>query len=577
MPEQVIRYEKTTLPLILLLFVVGCTGVKLPPESTNKLPDDRLARKIELIKDCFERQDSRRAAELSAELCDLGRAAGDNRAYLYGLVYFAQSRYLSTGEIDTLCGVIGEALALAERQKDYWALATLQNLLGIYMLFQKNDYGKGLSHLMKGLRYAESSGDASRIFPIKSNIALAYYFHNDPAGLRYAVDVYESGRNDHNEFMIFTGAVISSYMYHMLGKDSLALKYIEYALPLAETYSDQRGVYSQYGDILMSLGSEEEAARSYTKALSEGNDRGRFSDIDAHLGYGLYLKGKGRLEEALEMMREGVASIGSDSRSQKLYLLYYNISSLCESLNDPAAALHYYKLYHAESDSLFNIRQEKAIANLKIGYEKERYENELHLQKLRWQKRLQIVALLFAITALLAAGVFVLYYRKREAYRQILKLRQESTERERWYRTQLQRYTGESRVDVNLDTSAGRKDKQLYGLFTRLQELMTARRIYRQHDLSRDAVAKMLSTNRTYLSQAISQYTGLSFVYYVNSFRLEEAIRMLSDPDDETPIKAMVQELGFHSLSTFYRLFLATKGVPPSQFREECKSRRSRP
>lgn len=571
-----VRYGKTLLQVVLLILAVGCTGQRsrthLFPHGTA---DDRLAEKIRGIKECFERQDARRAAQLSVELCDFGKASGDERTYLYGLVYLAQSHYLSTGEIDTLCGAVDEALALAGSQKDYWALATLQNLLGSHALFRKHDYGKGLSHFLKGLRYAESSGDASRIFPIKCNIALAYYFRNDPAGLQYALDVYESGRRDDNEFMLFTGSVVSSYMYHMLKKDSLALTYIEYALPLAETYSDQRGVYSQYGDILMALGRQEEAARSYAKALAEGNDRGRFSDIDAHLGYGLYLKEKGRYQEALRMMQQGVASAGSNRQSQKLYLLYYNIASIYETLNDPAAALKYYKRYHAESDSLFNVRQEKAIGDLKIAFEKERYETELHLQKLAWKKRLQIVALLFAITVILAAAIFVLYYRKEQAYRQILKLRHETAERETWYRTQLQRYTDEARIDLDLDTDLDRKDR-LHELFLQVQELMTAQKIYKRHDLSRDTVAKMLSTNRTYLSQAVSRYTGLSFVYYINSFRLEEAIRRLSDPDDETPIKAMVQELGFHSLSTFYRLFLAAKGVPPSQFREACKNKRNR-
>ena len=100
---------------------------------------------------------------------------------------------------------------------------------------------------------------------------------------------------------------------------------------------------------------------------------------------------------------------------------------------------------------------------------------------------------------------------------------------------------------------------------------MSEQKIYMRPDLSRDAVAKLLSTNRTYLSEAISRYTGLSFVYYVNSFRIDAAVRILSDPNDETPIKALVHELGFHSMSTFYRLFQAAKGVPPSQFREQRK------
>lgn len=536
-------------------------------------PDDRLTAHIRAIKACFERQNIPESTELSIALRDSGKAAGDRKAYLYGLVYLAQSRYLATGEIDSLAASIDEALALADRQRDCWALATIHNLLGSHALFRKMDYGKGLTHLMEGLRYAELSGDVSRIFPLKSNLALAYYFRNDPAGLRYAVEVYESGREHRNEFMRFTGAVVTSSMYYMLGQYDRALEYIEDALPLASAYSDQRGVYARYGDILMALGRKEEAVRSYRKALAEGNDTGRFSDIDAHLGYGRYLEENGRYAEALEIMRQGVASAAGRRQSQNLHRLYYRISSLYETLGDPADALHYYKLYHAEIDSLFNVRQEKAISELKVNYEKERHADELRLQNLAWQKRLQVVVLLLVIAAILAVGASVLYYRRERGYRQILKLRHEAMEREKWYRTQLQRCSNRPALETDYRTEVGPNDK-LYELFVRLQELMSAQEIYRRPDLSRDAVAAMLSTNRTYLSEAISRHTGLSFVYYVNSFRLDAAVKILSDPDDETPIKAIVHELGFHSMSTFYRLFQAAKGVPPSQFREEHKKRR---
>ena len=535
--------------------------------------DGRLTAHIHRIRASFERQDTRTSTELSIALRDSGRAAGDTGAYLYGLVYLAQSHYLATGETDSIEASIDEALALAGRRRDCWALATIHNLLGSHALFRRMDYGKGLTHLMEGLRYAELSGDGSRIFPLKSNLALAHYFRNDPAGLRYAVEVYESGREHRNEFMRFTGAVITSYMHYMLGHYDRALAYIEDALPLAAAYSDQRGVYARYGDILMALGRKEEAVRSYRKALAEGNDTGRFSDIDAHLGYGRYLEESGRYAEALEMMRQGVAAAAGRRQSQKLYLLYHRISSLCETLGDPAEALNYYKLYHAETDSLFNARQEQAISDLKVGFEKERHADELRLQDLAWQKRLQVVVLLLVIAAILAVGASVLYYRRERGYRQILKLRHEAMEREKWYRAQLQRCPNRPAPETDYRTEIGQNDK-LYELFARLQELMSAQEIYRRHDLSREAVAAMLSTNRTYLSEAISRHTGLSFVYYVNSFRLEAAVKILSDPDDETPIKAMVHELGFRSMSTFYRLFLAAKGVPPSQFREEHRKRR---
>ena len=60
----------------------------------------------------------------------------------------------------------------------------------------------------------------------------------------------------------------------------------------------------------------------------------------------------------------------------------------------------------------------------------------------------------------------------------------------------------------------------------------------------------------------------MTFPYYVNSFRINEAVRILSNPEDNTPIKAIAGNLGYNNLTTFYRLFEAAKGMPPSKYRE---------
>lgn len=239
-----------------LLLVTAChAGRNFGTLPSSDDADTLLAEKIRAIKEAFERQDAVQSLNLSRELRNFGKTeGGGEKAGLYGLVYLAQSHYLTGSSYDSLSLYIDEAREEASRQKDYWALATIQNVVGSYALFVELDYGKGLSNLMEGLRYAEMSGDASRIFPLKSNIALAYYFRNDPAGLQYALEVHDLGRQYGNEFMVFTGAVISSYMYYVLGQYDRALEYIRYALPLARAYSDERGVYSLYGDILMALG-----------------------------------------------------------------------------------------------------------------------------------------------------------------------------------------------------------------------------------------------------------------------------------------------------------------------------------
>lgn len=92
-------------------------------------------------------------------------------------------------------------------------------------------------------------------------------------------------------------------------------------------------------------------------------------------------------------------------------------------------------------------------------------------------------------------------------------------------------------------------------------------RIYRERNISRDKVAEMLNTNRTYVTNIIKEHTSLSFFAYINAFRIEEAIQILSDKNNSTPIKAISEDLGFKSLSTFYKLFSAATGQSPASFR----------
>ena len=79
--------------------------------------------------------------------------------------------------------------------------------------------------------------------------------------------------------------------------------------------------------------------------------------------------------------------------------------------------------------------------------------------------------------------------------------------------------------------------------------------VYRQNDLTIERLAERLDTNRTYISRAINQQAGKTFSSYVNSYRIDEAVRRLSDVDDDTPLKALAQTLGYNHLQTFYTSF----------------------
>ncbi len=91
-------------------------------------------------------------------------------------------------------------------------------------------------------------------------------------------------------------------------------------------------------------------------------------------------------------------------------------------------------------------------------------------------------------------------------------------------------------------------------IYTGLETLMNEDKVYRKSDLSLEKAATMLNTNRTYLSQVVNENAG-SFASYVNRYRLQEAIEILSDPKNTESLKCIGISVGFSSPSNFYTLF----------------------
>ncbi len=97
--------------------------------------------------------------------------------------------------------------------------------------------------------------------------------------------------------------------------------------------------------------------------------------------------------------------------------------------------------------------------------------------------------------------------------------------------------------------------------------LMEEERIYLDPELRIDTVARMLNTNRTYISTIINEDFGKSFIVYVNEYRIREAQHRMLDPDEERSIALIAEAVGFKSHSSFIDFFKRFSGMSPSQFR----------
>ena len=83
-------------------------------------------------------------------------------------------------------------------------------------------------------------------------------------------------------------------------------------------------------------------------------------------------------------------------------------------------------------------------------------------------------------------------------------------------------------------------------LYRAIVRLMTQRKLYLDRNCSREILARELTTNRTYISRALNA-KGMTYTQFVNSFRAQHAIGLLSRPEfAETPLGDIAETLRRH-------------------------------
>jgi len=103
----------------------------------------------------------------------------------------------------------------------------------------------------------------------------------------------------------------------------------------------------------------------------------------------------------------------------------------------------------------------------------------------------------------------------------------------------------------------------------KLKYLMEAEHLYRNPELSQEAVAQKLGISAGHLSQLINANTQKNFTSFVNTYRIQEVKKLLHDPAfNQFDLVAIGMEAGFKSKSAFYTTFKKETGVTPSQFKK---------
>ncbi|GAB6123738.1 hypothetical protein JCM30204_48880 [Dysgonomonas termitidis] len=547
--------------------------VKLKTELEKDITDKRSLKKIsELL---INSGDYNQTIHYALLLDSVAQLTNDETAKMYSYIYLGQAMVMN-GEERKSKYYIDKSLELATKLSNDSALASVYNGLGLYASNIEMDYYRSVNYFFQGIEAAKRSSHERLYSILLCNISGIYYLKKDTQGLKYALECYTLGHEKGDAYLIYCGSTNSAYMFFLLENYDEALKYIKEAEFITEknNFHDKTNLYNLYGNILFKSGDNKSAIEAYNKAL-KFKDQSQISSVaNTYLSLSkVFIKQK-QYKESVALLELGLDLSIKNKNTIHVPELYEYISISYELDHDYNNALKYYKIFQSFSDSIYNAEKERSLSELRIKYDTEKHENEIKQSKLsllQKEKRFQLLLFAFILIFLILGGTYISYYKKNKLYLQIVKRNKEAIKREANLRQQIDEFrnrigkeTGTEKYSVS--SMSEEKEVKLYGDLT---NLMRNEHIYKQNDLTKEKLAALLNTNRTYLSQVINKYSGLSFTHFINTFRIEDAVHVLSDPNNDIPLKALSSDIGFNSTTTFYTAFQSSVGMTPSLYREK--------
>lgn len=520
-------------------------------------------------------------------------------AALYGNLICGQaSMFIDRGgthfNVDSSYRYLHEAERIALKTANDSALASVYNGFGIYASNIEKDFTSSLNYFYQGLDAAERSGNDRLYSLLLANIAQIYSLNQDPSSLLYAKESYLRGCERNDLFLKYAGATTMAYSYAVSGKDTKkGLEYIAEAEKILNEDSIRDGsvLYYIYGKLLLQENRREEAKLCFSESMKSLRENGDEGDIRAFIEYADMLMEENRHDEALAALQEAYEITGRGHSVIFRQDLLKAYSDALARLGNTARAKELADIAVNEEAEARNARRDIMISHLKNKYDLERADNEMtrqQLEILQKQQTVNFLIFLIILTLILVAGAVYMYRKKNRLYRAIV-IQFTETAREEKRLRQTIRTLEQQIADANKvqspeaveasgsepkdedDSENNATSEKMEQLAIAFENLISDPAVFSDNQISKDKIAHMLKTNRTYISRLVNMRYDMSFTQLVNSLRIKEAVRRLSDPDNDIPLKALSAELGYNSMTTFYSKFNEATGMTPAAFRAKAR------
>ena len=435
------------------------------------------------------------------------------------------------GNPDEGMKLLDEALQIASKTSDDTLMMEIYNGLGLYHQVKDRNYYAASEYYLKSLEYARRC-DKRDLLAVLINLGASYGGANDTTGLKYIREAYEIAKETGNQTlkwqqiwmenlpearrMVFEN-VIKAENSFLQNNFTEALRYIDIAIVAADTTKNMQtlektNIIIEKAKILYELGRYEESIKWLDKDTVMASMANNKIRRESRLLYAMNYEKLGNHVKALE--------------NQKKYIEYIEEETKVDRIN----------ILKAKEVALDVTQKDEEIA-----------QHMEHARMLNW-----LLWGAAAFIALLVALCFYIY----SIYRRQHKLMEVVVDR--------------VQPEIVIEEQMGMQvDNKHIKLFRQIKEEVEDKKMFLDVNLSRESLAEHIGTNRTYISEAISQMAGMSFPQYISSLRVAEAERRLHDLSvDVSNLTDFGRTLGFTSLSAFQAAFKRQTGMTLSAYRE---------
>lgn len=526
----------------------------------------------------------------SNKLIALSIKKDNKREETYGYFYSGLAK-LFMGEGEKAQKLYDKAEELSTKTNNDSVKALVMNARGIYHAIMQNNTFIAQQYFFKSLELAKKAKFEDLCHRVRGNLLTLSHSMGDSIAQHIATEVYQYGVKEKNYEQIAMGSYYIATYHYTHNNFAEAEKYINISIDTHKKYpyEDIASVYLLYAKVLIKSNKLAEAENMEKKAIALAHEYQQIPiEVDAYITYAEIENKKGNYQAAIDTIKKAIKHAEMVGVTSKKIDCNRLMADNYLAINNTTEALKCLKIANELLTEQTDINMERLSHEQKIMLDIEQKEMEAKLkqEQIHAQRNIMILLALVVVVLLVLLMVIFSSKRKREAlYKNIVKQNSRSIAKQQelqqqidfLYREneQLQQMQQAKEPSAEPETASKKEaftmsDDKMDYLYTELCRLMENERLYTEAQLTREKMAEQLGTNRTYLMKVIKEKTNMNYLQFVNSYRINEAIKILSDKDKVNyPLKQIWSDLGFSSPSTFYKLFQQAVGITPSTYRKQ--------